>query len=36
MVKELKKLNRLDWVYEDIKVKYLGKDVYETAPEERF
>lgn len=36
MVKKLQKNNRLDWVYEDIKVKYLGKDIYEVAFDDRF
>lgn len=36
IVKKLKTMNRLDWVYEDINVKYLDKSVYEVSLEDRF
>lgn len=36
MVKELKKINRLDWVYEDINVKYSDRKFYEVNFEDRF
>lgn len=36
MLKELKELNRLDWVLEDINEKYSDKKVYEVLPEERY